>query len=196
MPGLTTYRPADGNEASRLLHLALDRPGPAAFVLSRQDLPVLAGTARAPVERGAYVIAGDDAAIVDIIATGSEVAPCIDAARLLAVRGIPARVISMPSWELFEEQDAGYRSSIIRMGVPRLAVEAAASLGWERYACAAIGVSDYGRSMPGPDLMREAGFSPQAVAERASDLLSAGPDDGCVRRIVDGHRSPGEREAE
>src|SRR6185437_4575438 len=65
-PGLTTYRPADGNETSRLLHLALDRPGPAAFVLSRQALPVLAGTAGAPVERGAYVIAGDDAAILDI----------------------------------------------------------------------------------------------------------------------------------
>lgn len=172
-PGLTSYRPADGNEASRLLYLALDRPGPAAFVLSRQALPVLADTARAPVERGAYVIAGDDDAAIDIIATGSEVAPCIDAVRLLEGRGIRARVISMPSWELFEEQDVGYRSSIVRMDVPRLAVEAAAPLGWERYASAAIGVSEYGRSMPGPDLMREAGFSPEAIAERAADLLSS-----------------------
>jgi transketolase len=191
MPGLTTYRPADGNEASRLLHLALDRPGPAAFVLSRQELPVLAETAGAPVERGAYVIAGDDAAILDIIATGSEVASSIDAARLLEARGIPTRVISMPSWELFDEQDAGYRSSIVRTGVPRLAVEAAASLGWERYASAAIGVSAYGRSMPGPDLMQEAGFSPEALAERASDLLSSWRGDGGVRRIVEGRRNSG-----
>ena len=192
MPGLTTYRPADGNEASRLLHLALDRPGPAAFVLSRQDLPVLAETACAPVERGAYVIAGDDTAVLDIIATGSEVALCLDAARLLQARGVRARVISMPSWELFEEQDAAYRSSIVRTGVPRLAVEAAASLGWERYACAAVGVSNYGRSMPGPDLMREAGFSPEAVAGRASDLLSAWRGDGGVRRFVDGDQGSGE----
>jgi transketolase len=191
-PGLTTYRPADANEASRLLHLALDRPGPAAFVLTRQKLPVLAGTDRAPVERGAYVIEGDDAAVLDLIATGSEVALCIDAARLLEARGIPARVISMPSWELFEEQDAGYRSGIIRTGVPRLAVEAAAALGWERYASAAIGVSRYGRSMPGPDLMREAGFSPEAVAERASDLLSEWRGAGGARRPIERHQGSGE----
>lgn len=177
-PGLTTYRPADANEASRLLHLALDRLGPAAFVLSRQALPVLAATALAPVERGAYVIAGDDAAILDLIATGSEVTLCIDAAVLLEAQGIRTRVISMPSWELFEEQDADYRSSIIRTDVPRLAVEAAAALGWERYASAAIGVSRFGRSMPGPELMREAGFSPEAVAERASLLLSQWRDGG------------------
>ena len=141
MPGMRVIRPADANETAAAWRIAVDSDGPTALVLSRQDLPVLAETgALAPegVGFGALVlVAGREpgaAPDIVLIGTGSEVQVCLGAARLLEPEGIVARVVSFPSWELFAAQEAGYRDAVLPPGVLRLAVEAAASFGWERYA--------------------------------------------------------------
>jgi transketolase len=109
-----------------------------------------------------------------LIATGSELWPALDAAKLLAGEGIRARVVSLPSWRIFEEQTAEYRASVLLKGVPRLAVEAGATLGWWKYVGLdgdVIGLDRFGASAPGPIAMKELGFSPENVAARAKKLL-------------------------
>jgi transketolase len=137
IPGLTTIRPADANETARAWRVAVERKGPVALILSRQNLPILDPDDYpvAEMERGAYILseAGSDPPELIIIATGSEVHLALSAKAKLKDRGIDARVVSMPSWELFEEQDREYRDGILMPGVPRLALEAGATLGWCRY---------------------------------------------------------------
>jgi transketolase len=176
MPGLRVIRPADANETAQAWKIAVDRTGPTALILSRQELPVLEATAeRAPdgVPRGAYVLAepGDGPAQVVLLATGSEVSLCVDAARLLAESGTRVRVVSLPSWELFAEQDDAYRDEVLLPGVPVLSVEAATTFGWERYADDSLGIDHFGASAPGEVVMREFGFNPVNVAARATALL-------------------------
>ena len=176
MPGLRVIRPADANETAHAWRVAVDSDGPTALILSRQDLPVLDATAAlAPggVPRGAYVLVdpGDGPAQVILLATGSEVSLCVDAARLLAEAGTRARVVSLPSWELFADQGAAYRDEILTPGVPVLSVEAAATFGWERYADDSLGIDHFGASAPGDVVMREFGFDPVNVAARATALL-------------------------
>jgi transketolase len=176
MPGLRVIRPADANETAQAWRIAVDSDGPTALVLSRQDLPVLEETAaRAPqgVARGAYVLAdpGDGPAEVVLIGTGSEVSLCVDAARLLAEAGTRARVVSLPSWELFAVQGDAYRNEVLPAGVPTLSVEAATTFGWERYADDSFGIDHFGASAPGEVAMREFGFDPVTVAARATALL-------------------------
>ena len=176
MPGLRVIRPADANETAQAWRLAVEGEGPTALILSRQDVPVLEETAvLAPVGvgRGAYVLAdpGDGPAQVILLATGSEVSLCLDAARLLAEAGTRARVVSLPSWELFAEQGDGYRDQVLTPGVPVLSVEAAATFGWERYADDSLGIDHFGASAPGDVVMREFGFDPVNVAARATALL-------------------------
>jgi transketolase len=176
MPGLRVIRPADANETAQAWRIAVDGDGPTALVLSRQDLPVLEATADlAPegVRRGAYVLAdpGDGPAQVVLLATGSEVPLCLDAARLLAEAGTRVRVVSLPSWELFAEQGDGYRTEVLPPGVPVLSVEAASTFGWERYADDSLGIDHFGASAPGEVVMREFGFDPVHVAARATALL-------------------------
>src|SRR6266550_1055516 len=131
-PNLRVIRPADANETAQAWRVAVDRDGPTALILTRQKVPVLEGTANGGLARGAYVLSDPDVEPrVVLIGTGSEGAVCVQGAKLLGSDGIPARVVSMPSWELFEEQDEAYRDSVLLAGVPTLAVEAAASLGWE-----------------------------------------------------------------
>ena len=180
MPGLRVIRPADANETAAAWRIAVDFEGPTALVLSRQDLPVLAETsalARAGVRHGAYVLVpGADiqrALDIVLIGTGSEVQHCLGAARLLEPEGVVARVVSFPSWELFAEQEAGYRDDVLPPGVPRLAVEAAASFGWERYADATVAIDRFGASAPGSLNMEKFGFSADNVAGRARELLRA-----------------------
>ena len=146
MPGLRVIRPADANESAHALRVAIERDGPTALILTRQNLPVLAGTDdrwRPSSSEGAYVLVdgGDDPDLV-LIGTGSEVAVCVAAAELLAAEGITARVVSMPSWELFDEQDDDYQDAVLGPGAPVLSVEAAASFGWARWA------DDSGRHRP------------------------------------------------
>ncbi|HET9692669.1 MAG TPA: transketolase [Acidimicrobiales bacterium] len=175
MPGLRVIRPADANESAHALRIALERNGPTALILSRQNVPVLDGTAEKAaegVERGAYVLVegGDDPDVV-LIGTGAEVAVCVDAARILADDDITARVVSMPSWDLFEAQDDDYHDEVFGPGAPVLSVEAAASFGWARWADDSVAIDHFGASAPGTTVLREFGFTGDHVAERAQALL-------------------------
>jgi transketolase len=176
MPGLRVIRPADANETAQAWRIAVDGDGPTALILTRQDLPVLESTGSlAPegVPRGAYVLSdpGDGPAQVILLATGSEVSLCVDAARLLAESGTRVRVVSLPSWELFAEQDDSYRHLVLTPGVPVLSVEAATTFGWERYADDSLGIDQFGASAPGDVAMRNFGFEPVNVAARVTALL-------------------------
>lgn len=182
MPGLLVVRPADANETAQAWRLAVDGDQPAALVLSRQSLPVLAQTAERAAEgvpRGGYVLVDEDRdgskapADVVLVSTGSEVHVCVDAADLLAERGVRARVVSLPCWEWFEDQDEGYRRTVLPAGVPRLAVEAAASFGWDRYADATVSIDRFGASAPGAQALAEFGFNPEHVAAEAQALVGA-----------------------
>ena len=180
MPGLRVIRPADANETAQAGRIAVDGEGPTALILSRQDLPVLAETAARGAEgvaRGGYVLADPDDGDADVVlvATGSEVPLCLDAAQQLAGSGTRARVVSLPCWELFAEQDDAYRAEVLPHGVPVLSVEAASTFGWERYADASLGIDHFGASAPGPVVMEEFGFTPGNVAARALDLLRSTP---------------------
>ncbi|HUO48549.1 MAG TPA: transketolase C-terminal domain-containing protein, partial [Acidimicrobiales bacterium] len=178
IPGLRVIRPADANECAHAWRVAVDGDGPSALILSRQNLPVLPGTAEAAegVARGGYVLAdadGGDPAVV-LIGTGSEVQVCLAAAGLLAADGVGARVVSLPSWELFAAQDDAYRAAVLGTGVPRLAVEAASPFGWERYADDVVGIDRFGASAPGQTVLDELGYTPANVAARARALLARG----------------------
>jgi transketolase len=177
MPGLTLIRPADANETAQAWRLAVDMQGPVGLALSRQNMPVLEGTAeRGPegVARGAYVLRdaeGGDPQIV-LVGTGSEVQHCLAASSTLSDEGILARVVSFPCWESFERQDDEYRAAVFPPGVPVLSIEAGATLGWDRYADDAIGIDHFGASAPGGVVMAKFGFTPEHVVERAHALLA------------------------
>ncbi|MGD0889972.1 MAG: transketolase [Terracidiphilus sp.] len=177
IPGLTDFRPADANETAAAWRLAIERSKPAFFALSRQDLPVIdpgAVDIYGGVSKGAYVL--EDAANpqVVLIGTGSEVGVVTAAAKQLAAEGIRARVVSFPSWKIFEEQTAEYKASVLPAGVPKLAVEAGATLGWWKYVGLdgdVIGVDRFGASAPGPVVMEHYGFTADNVAARAKKLV-------------------------
>jgi transketolase len=177
VPFLTDFRPADGNETAACWRLALERTGPAFFALTRQDLPVIDPATHdvyGGVSKGAYVLEDAPNPKVILIGTGSEVWPCVDAKKLLDAEGIPTRVVSMPSWEIFEEQSAAYRASVLPAGVKKLAVEAGATLGWWKYVGQdgdVIGLDRFGASAPGPKVMAELGFTAENVAARAKALV-------------------------
>ena len=178
MPGLRLIRPADANEVAAAWKVHLDGDGPTALLLTRQKVPVLDGTAeRAPagVPAGAYVLAPESAARPDVvlIGTGSEVQVCVAAREQLATRGVAARVVSMPSWYLFEQQPDDYRADVLPTGVPTLAVEAGVRFGWERYADDVVSIDRFGASAPGEVVMRELGITPEHTVERALALLDA-----------------------
>ena len=177
VPGLTDFRPADANETAAAWRLALERKGPSFFALSRQDLPVIDPTvhdAYAAVSKGAYVLEDALNPQVVLIGTGSEVWPAMDAAKLLAAEGIRAQVVSFPSWKIFEEQTPEYKASVLPAGVPKLAVEAGATLGWWKYVGAdgdVIGLDRFGASAPGAKVLAELGFGAENVAARAKKLV-------------------------
>jgi len=177
VPQLTDFRPADGNETAACWRLALERTGPAFFALTRQDLPVIDPATHdvyGGVSKGAYVLEDAPNPKVILIGTGSEVWPCVEAKKLLDAGGIPTRVVSMPSWEIFEEQPAAYKASVLPAGVKKLAVEAGAPLGWWKYVGQdgdVIGLDRFGASAPGPKVLAELGFSAENVAARAKALV-------------------------
>ena len=178
MPGLRLIRPADGNETAAAWRIAGTASGPTALVLSRQDLPVLVGTAAlAPrgVARGAYVLSStanaDELPDVVLVGTGSEVQHCVAASVALHAEGYTAQVVSMPSWDLFDEQDEDYLDEVFPDGVPVVACEAGSSLGWERWADLSITVDTWGASGAATKLMEEYGFTADAVTEAALLLI-------------------------
>jgi len=176
MPQLRVIRPADANETVHAYRVAVDSDGPTALILTRQGVPVLEGTAPfAGLSKGAYVL-GDtegDPSIV-LVGTGSEVQHCVGAAAQLTEEGVAARVVSMPSWDLFEDQDEAYRRSVLPPGVPVLAVEAASPFGWDRYADATVCLDHFGASAPGGVNMEKFGFTADNVAAHARSLLAKG----------------------
>ena len=178
-PGITVFRPADANETLVGWRVALARRSPTALVLTRQALPILDPDAHsvAGAESGGYVLEGDEDPDVLLIATGSEVHVALGARGLLAERGVRSRVVSLPSWELFEEQPQGYRDAVIPPEVDaRVTIEAGATLGWERYAGqhgAIVGLDRFGASAPGAVVLANLGFTPERVAEEAERVLTA-----------------------
>ena len=185
VPGFTVIRPADANETTEAYRIALARPGPVALVLTRQKLPVLDPLKyqiHAGVGKGAYVLSDPSGGTpqVALLATGSEVSLALAAQSALSSRGIRARVVSMPSWELFDEQPKEYRDSVLLPGVPRVAIEAGSPLAWPRYVGPdgpIIGLDRFGASGPAPVVFRELGFNVDHVvdvAARAARGASAG----------------------
>jgi len=179
IPGLTVLRPADANEAAAAWKIALTRPGPSALALTRQNVPILPdpGRAEAGTARGAYVVVEPSGVVpaVVLVATGSEVHVAVGARERLAREGIDASVVSMPSWELFREQDSNYHASVLPEGVPRVAVEAGSTHGWRDIIGdngAVVGLDRFGASAPGGVVMEKFGFTADHVAEVARELVA------------------------
>ncbi len=183
VPGIVIFRPADANEVAEAWRMIMEmHHEPAVLVLSRQALPTFdrsrCGSADG-VRKGAYVLADakDGSPDVLLLASGSEVALCMDAYDQLSSEGVRARVISMASWELFERQDQGYRDSVIPPDVSaRVAVEQASTMGWDRYVGTAgsiIGMETFGTSAPLKDVQRKYGFTPDRVIAVAREQLEA-----------------------
>jgi transketolase len=177
IPGLTDFRPADANETAAVWRLAVERSGPSFMALSRQDLPVIdpaTHDAYAGVAKGAYVLQEASNPQVVLIGCGAEVWVALGAAKLLAAEGIQARVVSFPSWKLFEEQSPEYKASVLPAGVPKLAVEAGSTLGWWKYVGLdgdVVGLDRFGASAPGAKVLAELGFTAENVAARAKKLV-------------------------
>ena len=180
IPGLVTLRPADACETVAAWKVAIERTaGPTALALSRQKLTVLAASAERAAEgvpRGGYVLyeSPGGAPQIVLIATGSEVELALAGAKLLEQEGRRARLVSMPSWELFAQQPESYRAAVLPPAIsPRLAVEAASPLGWERFvglAGGVLGMEGFGASAPAEDLARHFGFTAENVAARAREI--------------------------
>jgi transketolase len=190
IPNLWFVRPGDPNETIAAWRVAVARgsvdlpavPGPVALSLTRQKLPVLAGTAeraRDGVARGGYVLVdGGPAPELILIATGSELQLAAGAASVLAGEGIAARVVSLPCWELFEAQDEAYRESVLPAAVrKRVAVEIGVSLGWERYAGddgAIVALDHFGASAPAATIFEQLGFTTDRVADVGRRVVREG----------------------
>ncbi|MCO5315412.1 MAG: transketolase [Solirubrobacterales bacterium] len=180
MPNLDVIRPADANEVAEAWRVIMARRDePIALVLTRQNVPVIDRAKYAPASglaRGGYILADSDGEPeLILIATGSEVELAIEAHEALAADGVRSRVVSLPSWKLFEEQDAGYRESVLPAAVTRrITIEAGATLGWERYAGSEgriIGMTTFGASAPFKDLREHFGFTAERVVAEARELL-------------------------
>jgi transketolase len=180
MPNLLVIRPADANETAQAVRAAIEHDGPTALILSRQTLPVLEGTAQRAqlLQRGAYTLYGDEPGPdIVLVGTGSEVWVCVDAAKLLEADGLRVRVVSMPSWSLFEAQDIAYQDEVLGAGAPVLAVEAAASFGWSLWADATVSLDRFGASGAGAEVLAHFGFTPENVADNARALLGKTDED-------------------
>ena len=182
IPGLTVLRPADANETAEAWRVAVEhRHGPIAFALSRQNLPILAETAekaREGVPRGGYILSDPSEGEPEIIliATGSEVWLALDAAKQLTAKGRRVRVVSMPSWELYDAQPDDYKESVLPDKIrKRLAIEAAAPMGWHKYVGLdgdVHGIQRFGASAPYKQIQKELGFLPEDVVRHAEELLN------------------------
>jgi transketolase len=182
IPGLITLRPADANEVVEAWRVIIGlKHQPACLALSRQALPTFDRKHYAPAEglaRGAYVLAdaADGKPEVILIGTGSEVTLCVSAHEQLKRDGVPARVVSMPSWELFEQQDQSYRDGVLPPGITaRVSVEMGSVIGWDRYAGptgARLGMHTFGSSAPLKDLLTKFGFTPEKVVAAAKEQIA------------------------
>ncbi|WP_419937730.1 transketolase [Candidatus Palauibacter sp.] len=181
MPGVVVLRPADPEETVQAWRVAIERgSGPTILVLTRQKVPHLeraAGAARDGVDRGAYVLRAEPGPLeVVLLGTGSELQVAVEAAEALEARGVSARVVSFPSWELFRAQPRAYREEVLPAGVPRVAIEAGATLGWTEWVGAdgaVIGIDRFGQSASAADNFARFGFTAEALVARALEALAA-----------------------
>jgi transketolase len=174
IPGLTVIRPGDAWETAAAWRLILeDLDTPVVLALSRQDLPVQDGVDWDGVARGAYVLRDADDAQAVVIGTGGELTTAVAAADLLAKDGVAARVVSMPSWELFAAQDEAYRDEVLPAPLPKVSVEAGISMGWERWVDRSVSIERFGASAPGLETLEKLGITPQATADAVRELLAA-----------------------
>ncbi len=183
IPGLITLRPGDANEVVEAWRVIMQlRHQPAVLVLSRQPIPTVDRSryaAATGLARGAYILSDPKAEKPDVLllGTGSEVALCLEAAQRLAEAGVAARVVSMPSWELFEQQDRSYRDEVLPPEITaRVSVEQASTFGWERYVGQTggrIGMESFGASAPLKELQKKFGFTVDRVVEAAQAQVSA-----------------------
>jgi transketolase len=178
IPGLIVLRPGDANEIAEAWRLIMEfRHQPVCLILSRQNMPTLDRTKYAPAAglvRGAYVLADaiDGEPEVILIGTGSEVSLCVDAYEKLTAEGIKTRVVSMPSWELFDHQPKEYRDRVLPPDVrARVSVEQASTFGWQRYAYRSIGMHTFGASAPLKELQKKFGFTPEDVVAAAKEEI-------------------------
>jgi transketolase len=184
IPNMTVIRPADATETVEAWRAAIAHAsGPTALILTRQNLPVLDRTVFAPasgVQRGGYVLweSASGAPDVILIGTGSEVQIALDAGKMLAADNVNVRVVSLPSWEMFDRQTAEYRESVLPTTARvRVAVEAGRTLGWERYVGldgAVVGIDCFGASAPYTTIYENFGVTAQNVAAQARKLLGRG----------------------
>ena len=175
MPNLILIRPCDANEVVEAYRIAMtEKHAPVVLALTRQGVPTLDRAKYAPASglaKGGYALNNEPNPDVLLIGTGSEVYLCVEAAEKLAASGVKARVVSLPSWELFEKQPKDYRDSVLLPRVTaRVCVEAAAAFGWEKYAGptgAVIGMRSFGTSSPVKDVLKHFGFTADAVVAAA-----------------------------
>lgn len=182
IPGLTVIRPADATETLEAWRMAVQTADcPVALILSRQKLPVIDRIIYSSADKlvnGAYILSDSNGKPdIILIATGSEVDIALKAGKILEEKGISVRVVSMPSWELFEKTSQEYKDKVLLPDVNvRIAVEAGISMGWERYAGssgAVIGINKFGASAPGNIVMEKFGFTSENIVQKATELLTA-----------------------
>ena len=174
IPGLDVFRPADANETAAAWRAAIESDGPTALLLTRQDVPVLAGTADPDaVARGGYVLHEcDRPPDLLLVATGSEVQLAVEATSVLSASGTAVRVVSMPCTDRFEAQTAEYQEMVLPPGIPSLSIEAGSTFGWARWVDKSVGIDRFGASAPGGRVMSELGITVEAVVASAQHLLA------------------------
>ncbi|KAG0068294.1 Transketolase [Linnemannia elongata] len=184
-PNLIDFRPADGNETSGAYLYAIEtKDRPSVLALTRQDLPQLEGSSIEKTLKGGYVLQEVQGADVTLVATGSEVSLIVDAAKLLKEHGLKARVVSMPSTKLFDEQSHDYRASVLIDGIPSVSVEAMSTFGWDRYAHESIGIDTFGASGPYKDVYKHFGLVPDVVAGKVQKIVAFYKKEGSVPSLV------------
>jgi transketolase len=195
IPNLRVIRPGDPNETADAWRVALESDGPTALILTRQDLAVLdTSSAKGNLKQGGYILVdADGKPDLALIATGSEVELAVKARALLAVRGVKARVVSLPCWEIFDQQDAAYRESVIGdKDLLKLSVEAGTTIGWQRYTGMRgrnVGIDRYGASGPGAKVLSHFGFTAEHVAAEALRLLGRNDDASAIDTVDNGETS-------
>ncbi|KAJ4263419.1 Transketolase [Fusarium torreyae] len=170
LPNCLVWRPADGNETSAAYRIALNsKDKPSILALSRQNLPQLVGSSIDLAARGGYILQeSTDRADITLIGTGSEVSLCVEAAKLLREKyGRRARIVSLPCWEVFDDQSEGYKLSVLAPGIPILSVEMLSTMGWHRYSHEQFGINTFGLSAPAEELFEKFEFTPPGVVKRA-----------------------------
>ncbi|KAF9092185.1 Transketolase [Mortierella sp. AD031] len=184
-PNLIDFRPADGNETSGAYLYAIEtKDRPSVLALTRQDLPHLEGSSVEKTLKGGYVLQEVQGADVTLVATGSEVSLIVDAAKLLKEQGIKARIVSMPSTKLFDEQSHAYRASVLIDGIPSVSVEAMSTFGWDRYAHESIGIDTFGASGPYKEVYKHFGLVPDVVAGKVLKIVAFYKKEGSVPSLV------------